>query len=202
MRFAWFATVRPSVLDGRLLADGRLGNQGYYHRVVDDTLYVRLLVYCGTFTDEDFAAHICELMGGGAIALPGALRAACCEMRLDEAEEWGLPLGFSCWNPACSRVSLAVLPMDLRPIFGDRRRAQRFKACSACKFAHYCSDDCQRADWRCHKRTCSPVGRADSAVARSADHAEQWIHTAYGFGDVYSFCLWKHALSRVRNLRA
>ena len=29
--------------------------------------------------------------------------------------------------------------------------------CSMCKYAIYCSRDCQRADWRVHKRECSLI---------------------------------------------
>ena len=32
----------------------------------------------------------------------------------------------------------------------------RFRKCSRCKAAHYCSVECQKYDWQFHKRTCKP----------------------------------------------
>ena len=33
--------------------------------------------------------------------------------------------------------------------------SEKPKYCSACKFACYCSKECQRAHWKVHKRTCN-----------------------------------------------
>ena len=83
-RMAWYATVHESVL-----YEGPSAMPVETYTIQDWTLNVRLFFYCGTFTDEDFIAHVCVLMRGEVSSLPGVLRAAACNMRLDEAEALG-----------------------------------------------------------------------------------------------------------------
>ena len=107
------------------------------------------MFYAGTFTDEEFASHVCRLMRGDVPNLPGALRGNGGNMTLDEAEALGGPVGFGCGNPACSCVAPVALPKALRPSdpSSARRRANnKFKTCRNCICARYCSCSCQRAD--------------------------------------------------------
>ena len=99
---AYFATVHEGVLCE--------GQPTESYRTSDWTVNVRLMVYCGTFSDEHFASHVCALMRGGASNLPSAHRAIACNMRLDEADALGLKLGMGCWNPRCTRVAPILLP--------------------------------------------------------------------------------------------
>ena len=85
-RMAWFATVHQSVL---YKGPPTMPIESY--TIHDWTTNVRLFLYCGTFTDADFAAHVCVLMRGEPSTLPGALRAAASNMRLDEADGVGDP---------------------------------------------------------------------------------------------------------------
>lgn len=51
----------------------------------------------------------------------------------------------------------------------------RMKMCGCCKFARYCSRDCQRQDWPAHKRICRAI--ADGTF---------WDHKVRrNFGTVY-----------------
>ena len=103
---AYFATVHEGVLCE--------GQPTESYRTSDWTVNVRLMVYCGTFSDEHFASHVCALMRGGVSNLPGAHRAIACNMRLDEAEALGMNLGMGCWNPRCTRVAPINLPKAIR----------------------------------------------------------------------------------------
>ena len=78
---AYFATVHEGVLCE--------GQPTESYRTSDWTVNVRLMVYCGTFSDEHFASHVCAMMRGGVSNLPGAHRAIACNMRIDEAEALG-----------------------------------------------------------------------------------------------------------------
>jgi len=44
----------------------------------------------------------------------------------------------------------------------------RFRKCSRCKAAHYCSVECQKYDWQFHKRTCKPCVAAAMPASLSA----------------------------------
>ena len=96
----------------------------------------------------------------------------------------------------CGRVSPIALPRSTRSS-NDRREAELFQRCQTCKFAHYCNSDCQRADWRRHRRICASVGRAYRAEDRHQIHDGQQVHTAFGFGTLYDLCLWHHILKRL-----
>lgn len=48
----------------------------------------------------------------------------------------------------------AVTPCDR---CGKCALGYKLKRCSRCKQASYCSQDCQKEDWRGHKRTCTPL---------------------------------------------
>ena len=140
IRMAYFATVHEGVLCE--------GQPTESYRTSDWTVNVRLMVYCGTFSDEHFASHVCALMRGGVSNLPGAHRAIACNMRLDEADALGLKIGMGCWNPRCTRVAPITLPKAIRRTSNDRLRGagEMFKKCKRCECAHYCSRDCQKAD--------------------------------------------------------
>ena len=195
-RMAWFATVHQSVL---YKGPPTMPVESY--TIHDCTTNVRLFLYCGTITDEDFAAHVCVLMRGELSTLPGALRAAASNMRLEEADGLGIPLGMGCWNPACSRIAPVVLP-KAHPDrwWSELRRGGRFNNCKECRFAHYCSRDCQKADWPRHRGICASVGRAYTVDRRRDTHEEQKVHTSFGFGTVYDFCLWAHLIGRLQRV--
>ena len=82
---AWFAIIQDAVLH-----IGAPTPVESYH-ISDWGGNVRMCLYCGVFTDEDFATHACVMMRGEPTSLLGALHAAACNMRVDEAERLGVP---------------------------------------------------------------------------------------------------------------
>ena len=44
------------------------------------------------------------------------------------------------------------------------------KTCSRCHSEYYCSKECQKADWKNHKRICKQVVEAAKQVAVSSEH--------------------------------
>ena len=69
-----------------------------------------------------------------------------------------------------------------------------------CKCAHYCSRDCQQADWRRHRDICASVAQAYTVDRRRETHEAHNVHTSFGFGTVYDFCLWAHLIGRLQNV--
>ena len=195
VRMAWFTTVHKSTL-----YQGPKDAPVFTYRKSEDALNIRLLFWAGTFTDADFVYHVCRLMRGDASNLPGALRGNGGNMTLEEAEALGVPVGFGCWNPACRCVAPVALPKALRPSnpSSARRRAGKFKACTSCLCARYCSPRCQQADWPRHKKTCEAVGSTFRADRRKETHHEHTVYTAFGFGTEYDFCIWTHILQRLQ----
>ena len=51
----------------------------------------------------------------------------------------------------CTRSSCANWEPTYDPING---RTGRFGSCTLCDMAKYCSEECQTADWKCHKKKC------------------------------------------------
>ena len=82
--------ARFVIIEGAVLHNGAPMPAESYH-ISDWVVNARLFLYCGAFTEQDFAAHVCLMMRGEPTPLLGALRAATCNMRLDEAERLGVP---------------------------------------------------------------------------------------------------------------
>ena len=196
VRMGWFATVHNSTL-----YQGPKDAPVFTYRKSEDALSIRLLFWAGTFTDADFAYHVCRLMRGDASNLPGALRGNGGNMTLEEAEALGVPVGFGCWNPVCRCVAPVALPKALRPSdpSSARRRASKFKACANCLCARYCSRSCQHADGHRHKNTCEAVGSTFRADRRKETHHEDTVYTAFGYGTEYEYCIWTHIWQRGAN---
>ena len=51
-----------------------------------------------------------------------------------------------------------------------------FKHCSVCKQASYCGAECQKANWKGHKKTCSPLVTVNDVCAKvnAANAAGDW----------------------------
>ena len=84
VRMGWFTTVHKSTL-----YQGPKDAPFYTYRESEDAQNIRVLFWAGTFTDADFAYHVCRLMRGDASSLPGALRGNGGSMTLEEAEAPG-----------------------------------------------------------------------------------------------------------------
>ena len=109
-------------------------------------------------------------------------------------------MGFGCWNPACRCVAPVALPKALRPSdpSSARRRASKFKTCTKCPRARYCSRSCEEADRHRHTKTCEAVGSTFRAGRRKETHHEHTVFTAFGFGTVCDYRMWAHILQRLQ----
>ena len=58
---------------------------------------------------------------------------------------------------------------------GANDTALRLRRCTGCGVAKYCSERCQRADWRTHRRVCRQLAAAAAAAAQlpAAAHEQQ-----------------------------
>ena len=55
------------------------------------------------------------------------------------------------------------------------KQGEEFKRCSACKRTWYCGAKCQKAGWKKHKNTCSPLSLQDVwTKMRAAEQALDW----------------------------
>ncbi|KAF9029833.1 hypothetical protein BDZ89DRAFT_697189 [Hymenopellis radicata] len=43
----------------------------------------------------------------------------------------------------------------------------RYKRCSGCRSRYYCSQSCQEADWKIHKRDCSTLATGNEAAVQA-----------------------------------
>ena len=183
-------------------------------------LYVRLLFYCGDFQDEDFAEHVFRLFDGSCSTLPNARLANAVVTKLRTAEANYGPLGTSCWNPQCERRCWLKLPkaiaegvkdlnVDKRVKMLDRemleevglgkavewarltRPSDKFKKCSQCMFVSYCSERCQKKDWKRHKHFCKNVTNQRTSLLPKGGSYDD-MRVSFSVGGVYEFCLWNH----------
>ena len=49
------------------------------------------------------------------------------------------------------------------------RKSVKLKKCGACSKAWYCSQECQRSDWKEHKKVCKPLNEANPATSTEQD---------------------------------
>jgi len=63
------------------------------------------------------------------------------------------PLSFQFGFNVCGLVTLLY---DTKCIVCKREGAE-VKVCNQCHIARYCSKECQKADWKCHKKMCRKV---------------------------------------------
>ena len=190
-RFAWIAVVQAGILGDN--ADPEAQPDA---RIMPVTVHVRLHMYGGIFTDLDFASFAWRIFTGEVGDLPGADRSAACTLELAEAEGLLGNLGMSCWNLACGRRAPIMIPRSSRPR-RDRRRRRQFQKCRVCYFAHYCSVECQRMQWRSHHREeCAAIGAEYilGHLARRRAEGELQTKSAWGVGNAYKFCVWAHIL--------
>ena len=167
--------------------------------ISDSTANLRLHMYCGTFREEDFAAHVGCLLDGSASALLGAERAAACSLRVRDAEALLGPIGFSCSYPACVHRATVKLPPFVESMVRQLpERIPRFQKCSVCRFSHYCSTACQHADWPRHRRSCTSLRNAYDHGRRRACEREQ-ESTCWWASGAPVFFLWSHLPERRNN---
>lgn len=70
------------------------------------------------------------------------------------------------------------------------------KRCNRCSFVRYCSHDCQKSDWRYHKRECTVLANEDW----NYDKFKAGDHVYYGPVDQYTFELTRHRAKHSRKL--
>ena len=106
--------ARFVIIEGAVLHNGAPMPAESYH-ISDWVVNARLFLYCGAFTEQDFAAHVC-LMMRGEVSRPPCLApfaqplATCGSTR---PSGWVYPIGFSCWKLGCKRVSRVAAPRPL-----------------------------------------------------------------------------------------
>lgn len=54
------------------------------------------------------------------------------------------------------------LPTKEACVFCKKKKdISSLQACSRCRFIYYCGTDCQKRDWKSHKKTCIPTQTAE-----------------------------------------
>ena len=99
----------------------------------------QLLFYAGTFSDATFVEHYSRICGREMTGLEDAYLAFTTTLRTAVAR--GVMGGV---GPAC----LNCEAMRPRPRVGAGQVRQCLQKCSWCKWAHYCSTECQLEHWR------------------------------------------------------
>ena len=62
--------------------------------------------------------------------------------------------------------------------------------CGGCRFARYCSKECQRAAWQTHKPHCAAIAQRRRRIDRA-----KGTYT-FGYLSLYDFTLWLHLISQ------
>ena len=73
-----------------------------------------------------------------------------------------------------------------------QKMLEKGRYCMACKFAVYCSEECQKADWTSHKQCCYKVEYAPKFVKDDIEIKEASNNVALRFLDDYSADLYKY----------
>lgn len=64
----------------------------------------------------------------------------------------------------------------------ENNEAKKFKVCSKCKYAQYCSRECQVADWVDHKQACNKVAKSDASRSKLKDFKMMAFHLIACYG--------------------
>lgn len=75
--------------------------------------------------------------------------------------------GVAAADAACGGAFKAQLPAQAR-ICEACRGTGELKKCSGCMAVFFCSQECTRARWREHKRSCKPTAAARQAAQQAA----------------------------------
>ena len=63
--------------------------------------------------------------------------------------------------------------LKMRECMNCKIKGLKFKHCSACKSVHYCSRECQKSDWKRHKKECKKV-ESPPKDEKKRNHSERF----------------------------
>ena len=151
----------------------------YAFVIVSSGLECELLLYSGEWSSENFAGHVYNILRTGELStLPGSS---------GQCRNWKGCFGLL-------QCALGGLSDTHDGIYHSCdvccRMCSTIQACGKCKFARYCSPECQRVGWRSgHKHACALTFLCFPRV-----HTRRYDRSFYGYLSGYDFELWLHLI--------
>ena len=173
---------------------------GFVVRTSAEAGETQLLFYAGAFTDASFVEHYNSVCGRELSGLDGAYLAFTITLMTHVAS--GV-MGTS----VCARRPWSCLNCEAwqpRPSVPARRCMPK---CGDCKWAHYCSRECQAEHWRPsasrrgHRHECRTIAMLHDRVRQGQGDVSSLrrVRSSCGIVSLYTWSVWRHVFGSVHD---
>lgn len=73
-------------------------------------------------------------------------------------------------NPASNAHRMAEVETYIAKVCGNCGESDNLMTCNKCRLIRYCSPECQRANWKLHKKTCRPSAPTNTFTIGNETH--------------------------------